>query len=215
MGTYSDYVRQTVATCLRKEQLGLRMIARHERRRGSRYAWILLLREDSHWFGPLQLHRFAPGRVHGKRCNSFGGWNDKLWLIAREHADTMLGMYDDLHAEHAASCALRGVLRGASLQVDSLGATPRVEKFRQRIGELRGVPYVTHSACALPSVDAYFDRNSSSSSSGNSPRRCFPTTYAKGCVPEGAPAAAVSEAVAQCEHVRLPPSHFADAPCSM
>ena len=48
---------QTVATRLRKEQLGLRMVMAHEVARGRRYAWVLWMREDAHWFAPLRLAR--------------------------------------------------------------------------------------------------------------------------------------------------------------
>tara|TARA_B100000795_G_scaffold28962_1_gene19162 strand:+ start:388 stop:1215 length:828 start_codon:yes stop_codon:yes gene_type:complete len=59
-------IKQTVAVALKKELVGYGLVAAHERRRGARFGWLLLLREDAHFFAPLQLARFAPHAVHGK-----------------------------------------------------------------------------------------------------------------------------------------------------
>ena len=61
-------------------------VAAHERRRGAVFGWLLLLREDAHFFAPLQLTRFAPHAVHGKACARYGGWNDHIFLIPRDEA---------------------------------------------------------------------------------------------------------------------------------
>ena len=64
---YTDArIKQTVAVALKKELVGYGMVAAHERRRGARFDWLLLLREDAHFFAPLQLARFTPHAVHGK-----------------------------------------------------------------------------------------------------------------------------------------------------
>jgi hypothetical protein len=52
--TYCAQVIYTVAIVLRKEQLGLQMIQERERVQGWDYTWILLMREDAHWFRPFR-----------------------------------------------------------------------------------------------------------------------------------------------------------------
>lgn len=86
---YDERIRQTVVVALKKELIGHQLIVADERRSGRQHDWVLLLREDAHFFGPLELSRFQPGAVHGKGCARYGGWNDHLWLIGREHAVTV------------------------------------------------------------------------------------------------------------------------------
>ena len=92
---------QTVATVLRKEQLGYEMVVEQEHRQGWQYSWVLLLREDAHWFAPLKLRHFRHNVVHGRDCALFGGWNDSLWLIWRQAlAQLMLNSFDELYRPH-------------------------------------------------------------------------------------------------------------------
>lgn len=77
MHTYPAETRDAVAASLRKEQLGYEAILRAEEATGARYKWVLLLRDDSHWFAPLNLSRFEEGLVHGKDCKQWGGWSTR------------------------------------------------------------------------------------------------------------------------------------------
>lgn len=149
---YKSDIQQTVATALLKESLGLRSVLRREETLRRRYEWVLLLREDAYWFAPLHLTRFTTGYVHGKACGQEGGWNDKLWLIHREHMVAMLSMYKDLHVRHAAECRSPG---GVAFRVDPL-RSPNSEIFRARVGELHRIPYMEHSPESLPTMDAYY-----------------------------------------------------------
>ena len=94
---YNRRVAQTVATCLRKELHAYTLLRRHEARTRARFDWVLLLREDSHWFAPLDLRAFGRGVTHGKACATWGGWNDHVFLIWRTHVRAMLTSYRALH----------------------------------------------------------------------------------------------------------------------
>ena len=101
---YADHVKQTVARVLRKEHVIYRLLVWYEREHRAEggfshgFGWVLLLREDAQWLAPLNMSWFAPGFVHGKGCGQYGGWNDHVYLIAREHARRMLSSYADLHS---------------------------------------------------------------------------------------------------------------------
>ena len=77
---YSDGVKRTVATRMRKEALGWAMVVAHEARVNAQYTWVMWTREDSHWFASLRVDEFSLAEVHGKACGGFGGWNDKVSL---------------------------------------------------------------------------------------------------------------------------------------
>ena len=140
LSRYTAQVKTTVATRMAKERLGWQLVEAHERARGSRYAWVLWTREDSHWFAPLDLSRFQRGAVHGKACGGFGGWNDKVWLMDREWAPAMLTMYDAFHTDYPSPCSdLRADAQGGTSYADFLAA-PSVEQFRERVGKLHRVP---------------------------------------------------------------------------
>lgn len=195
LSRYSDHVKLTVATRFLKERLGLQMVLEHERVTQIRYAWVLWTREDSHWFAPLHLHNFERGSVHGKACGGFGGWNDKVWLMDRDWAESMLTMYDAFHEGHKAECMdlaqPRALVSAAatggtddknnsSAETDFLAA-PSVEQFRERVGKLRRVPYVKHPAEHLPTMDSYFTPPRDGAGRW---QLCFPRIYANGCVPK-------------------------------
>ena len=195
LSRYSDHVKTTVATRFLKEKLGLEMVLAHEAAHAKRYAWVLWTREDSHWFSPLVLSRFARGGVHGKACGGFGGWNDKVWLMDRTWAPAMLGMYDEFHAERHAKCTDLAAPAGSRCAdgectppplVDFLAA-PSVEQFRERVGRLRRVPFTKHPPEYLPTMDSYYRERAPGDW-----QLCFPRIYAKGCVP-GANQSAVDE----------------------
>ena len=199
MYSYPHAVVDTVAVCLRKEQLGYEALTRYERTARMRHRWVLLLREDSHWLMPLQLGRFEPGFVHGKDCNTWGGWNDLLWLIPREHAAPMLNMYDDLHQAHP---YLRCWLRGAAgkltgflerdaypdgsrgVAADATSEEPAVlldalvsqgsEQWRARVGRLRRIPYRESTRTTLPATVARLTPMGGV---------CYIPLYSDGCVP--------------------------------
>lgn len=203
LSRYSEGVKMTVATRFLKERLGLEMVLGHERTRRLPYAWLLWTREDSHWFAPLDLSRFARGAVHGKACGGFGGWNDKVWLMDRRWAVPMLSMYDDFHTPAPARCTDLGARDGARqgggasverpaasseprhVLVDYLAA-PSVEQFRERVGKLHRVPFVKHPPEDLPTIDSYYARarDADAEGTGNGWRLCFPRIYAHGCVPQ-------------------------------
>ena len=134
-------------------------------------------------FAPLQLPAFKRRAVHGKACGGFGGWNDKVWLMDRQWAPSMLSMYDDFHSPHPAKCtdlAAGGGGKGggaAAAQVDFLAA-PSVEQFRERVGKLRRVPFTKHPPEDLPTMDSYYRE-----AAGGGWQLCFPRIYARGCVP--------------------------------
>jgi hypothetical protein len=77
---YDDTVRRQFAITLKKELVGLRLVTAYEQqhlrprsRMGNAashrgFDWILLVREDAHWFSRLDLGGFAPGATHGKAC---------------------------------------------------------------------------------------------------------------------------------------------------
>ena len=45
---------------------GLRLRGRtYEHQQRARFDWILMMREDAHWFDPLNVSAFEPGYVHG------------------------------------------------------------------------------------------------------------------------------------------------------
>jgi len=86
-----------VYTVLRKESIGFEMVQLQEREQGWRYTWILLVREDMHWFAPFNLPLFRRARVHGRACATYGGWNDSIFLIWREGlAQLMLTSYHEV-----------------------------------------------------------------------------------------------------------------------
>ena len=181
LSRYTAAVKTTVATRFLKEKLGLQMVASHERTTARRFAWVLWTREDSHWFAPLQLARFARGAVHGKGCGGFGGWNDKVWLMDREWAPAMLTMYASFHTPFQASCTdLARPPTTAALESDFLAA-PSVEQFRERVGKLRRVPFSKHPPEDLPTMDSYYHKDSGASGGW---QLCFPRIYATGCVPK-------------------------------
>ena len=99
---YDEGVRQTVAVVLKKELIGYRLVQRYERQQQRAFHWLLLLREDAHFFAPLNLSAFAPHAVHGKGCGRYGGWNDHVYLIWRGLAGRMLSSYHDLHTPRLA-----------------------------------------------------------------------------------------------------------------
>ena len=199
LSRYTPHVARTVATRMRKEQLGLRMVLAREAARG-RYTWVLWMREDAHWcaplrhlllssppdatnvdairFAPLQLSRFDAAAVHAKGCGGFGGWNDKVWLMARRWAPPMLSMYDDLLAPADAPCEYTACV--AAPAADFLAA-PSVEQFRERAGRLHRVPFVKHPPEELPTIDSYFAHVAGVN--GTKRRLCFPQVYARNCVP--------------------------------
>ena len=214
LSRYTAAVKTTVATRFLKEKLGLQMVASHERTTARRFAWVLWTREDSHWFAPLQLARFARGAVHGKGCGGFGGWNDKVWLMDREWAEPMLTMYDAFHTAQPARCTNLaeggggggGGASAAELRADFLAA-PSVEQFRERVGKLLRIPFTKHSPDEIPTMDSYYlprreqgghgaaaetsvDMRGGSSGGAAAVdarsgwRLCFPRIYANGCVPK-------------------------------
>ena len=161
---------------------------------------MLLLREDSHWLMPLQLERFDAGVVHGKDCNTWGGWSDLLWLIPREHAAPMLNMYDDLMTEHPyLRCWLRGAAgkltgflersaypdgsRGAAVDATSedMGVlldallSQGSEQWRARVGRLRRIPYHESPRAALPATVARLTPQGGV---------CYIPLYSDSCVPQ-------------------------------
>ena len=77
LSRYTDGVKQTVATRMFKERMGLGLIQAHEAAAAARYTWIMWTREDSHWFAPFQIEQFSPNEVHGKACGGFGGWRKR------------------------------------------------------------------------------------------------------------------------------------------
>ena len=88
-------------TVLLKELLGFEMVQLQEREQGWRYTWILLVREDMHWFAPFNLPLFRRARVHGRACATYGGWNDSIFLIWREGlAQLMLTSYVEVSKPH-------------------------------------------------------------------------------------------------------------------
>ena len=200
---YSEHVKRTVATRMRKEALGLALLEADEAARGSRFEWVLWTREDAHWFAPLELPAMERGVVHGKACGGFGGWNDKVWLMGRAWAGVMLGMYGELHTPRPAQCVLaratpdaagaRGTAAGGE---DARGArdflaAPSVEQFRQRVGALHRVPFRRQPPAALATMDSYFKALAPGDALPETERAlapagwrlCFPPIYARGCVP--------------------------------
>jgi len=202
LSRYTEAVKMTVAARFAKEGLGWRIVEAYEQTRGAKYAWVLWTREDSHWFAALELRRFSRGAVHGKSCGGFGGWNDKVWLMDREWAPAMLGMYKFFHTAYPASCI---VLGAASAPAAALAATspsdatsvtttdflaaPSVEQFRERVGKLHRVPYSKHPPELLPTMDSYYTREGGGADAARGTaadagwRLCFPKIYATGCVP--------------------------------
>lgn len=182
LSRYTESVKQTVATRMRKELLGMELIEQHERLEGTRYTWVMWTREDSHWFAPIDIQRFDVNEVHGKVCGGFGGWNDKVWLMGRQHADAMLRMYSDWLRPEPTACHL--ITRATGLvpvaPADFLQA-PSVEQFRERVGLLHHVPYRKHPAEDLPTMDSFYQQVPGSSTDW---RLCFPKIYAQGCVPK-------------------------------
>ena len=118
--------------------------------------------------------------MHAKGCGGFGGWNDKVWLMARRWAPPMLSMYDDLRAVADAPCQYAG---GGSAPAADFLAAPSVEQFRERAGRLHRVPFVKHPPEDLPTVDSYFALAPPSANGSVSRRLCFPQVYARNCVP--------------------------------
>jgi hypothetical protein len=178
---YSEPVRRSVATRFRKEQMALATVQAAEAAGGYKYDWVLWVREDAHWFAPLDLSRFSRGAVHGKACGGFGGWNDKVWLADRVYFGPLFSMYNELHTETPSRCQAVGSLPGApsgrqldprlgqpsaqekqpgpggAVTLDFLAA-PSVEQFRERVGLLRRIPYVRHPPEELPTMDSYYAR---------------------------------------------------------
>lgn len=154
---YSERTRRTVAVALKKELIGYQLVRAYERRHRVQFDWWLLLREDAHFFAPLNLSAFAPGAVHGKGCARYGGWNDHVFLIWHTYAEAMLSSYRDLHTpQHAdgSVCRLRGTgawgvelsgkltrgpqwaktrSGGAAVRMDLL-ASATSEQWRERVG---------------------------------------------------------------------------------
>lgn len=189
---YSEPVRRSVATRFRKEQMALAAVQAAEMAAGVRYAWVLWVREDAHWFAPLDLSRFARGAVHGKACGGYGGWNDKVWLADRAYFEPLFSMYDELHTAAPSRCQAVARLQGApadrgdgAVTLDFLAA-PSVEQFRERVGLLRRIPYVRHPPEELPTMDSFYALAADGPDeavSGGAWRLCFPRIYARGCVP--------------------------------
>ena len=173
---YDDNIRQTVATALKKELIGYRLVTLYEQQRmaGRKFDWLLLLREDAHFFAPLDLSRFQTGAVHGKGCGRYGGWNDHVYLIWRAHAARMLSSYRDLHTPRLESSSIGGSacwlgerigkLTGearwqASKEATSKGVPMDLlscstsEMWRDRVGKLWGIPYMEHPPEVLPTAD--------------------------------------------------------------
>ena len=130
------------------------------------------------------------------------GWDGKVWLMDREWAPAMLGMYKFFHTAYPASCI---VLGAASAPAAALAATspsdatsvtttdflaaPSVEQFRERVGKLHRVPYSKHPPELLPTMDSYYTREGGGADAALGTaadagwRLCFPKIYATGCVP--------------------------------
>jgi hypothetical protein len=214
---YTEPVRRSVATRFRKEQMALAAVQAAEAAAGFKYEWVLWMREDAHWFAPLDLSRFARGAVHGKACGGFGGWNDKVWLADRVYFEPLFSMYDALHAAAPSRCETVARLQGAPtssqpapgdgvVTLDFLAA-PSVEQFRERVGLLQRIPYVRHAPEDLPTMDSYYARAAGEAGepdgAGGGWRLCFPRIYARGCVP------AVNQSSMEgmhCERERPPPA---------
>ena len=195
---YTEHVKRTVATRMRKEALGLALIEEDEAARGAKFEWVLWTREDAHWFAPLELSAMERGVVHGKACGGFGGWNDKVWLMGRAWAGVMLGMYAELHTPRPTSCVhatatpdAAGGDDGARVGARDFLAAPSVEQFRQRVGALHRVPFRRQPPAVLATMDSYFKALAQSDALQEAERAlappgwrlCFPPIYARGCVP--------------------------------
>ena len=181
LSRYTEHVKTTVATRFAKELLGWRLVEGYERERAAgRYAWVLWMREDAHWFAPLDLARFERGAVHGKACGGFGGWNDKVWLMDREWAPTMLSMHDAFRTAYPASCTdlTRNTSDGPEAGDSDFLAAPSVEQFRERVGKLHRIPFSKHAPEDLPTMDSYYKDDGKGEWA-----LCFPRIYANGCVP--------------------------------
>jgi len=179
LSRYSASVKKTVATRMLKERIGLHLIQKREAALGTRYTWVLWTREDSHWFAPLRIHHFDVNEVHGKSCGGFGGWNDKVWLMGRKYADTMLSMYSDWLEPRPAPCSLFSEAGRASAPPADFLQAPSIEQFRERVGLLHRVPYRKHPPEKLPTMDSFYQQIPGAES-----RLCFPVIYSKGCVPK-------------------------------
>ena len=221
---YDERIRRTIAIVLKKELMAYQLILHDEEAQHKRFDWILLMREDAHWLKPFNLSAFEPGYVHGKDCATYGGWNDHVYLIWREFAEPMLSSYLDLHTPRLLNrCWLRSGGRAGTLTSSSEWKSTRhmnnssskggvltdalacvtSEQWRQRIGELYGIPYQVHSAEELSVVDVRFlsrghgyrdwpvDGEFSAAErrqdgSASDVVACFPKNYALNCVPRSA-----------------------------
>ena len=181
----SGYIEQTKMTVVKrfaKDLLGLRLVEGYERERGRRYAWVLWIREDSHWFAPLELARFQRGVVHGKACGGFGGWNDKVWLMDRGWAPAMLSMHDTFYTAYPASCtdlARRSSDADSAASDSDFLAAWNVEQFRERVGKLHQIPFLKHTPEDLPTMDSHYRKVDKTGEW----MLCFPRIYSNGCVP--------------------------------
>jgi hypothetical protein len=146
--------------------------------------------------------------------------DDLLWLIPREHAHTMLNMYDDFATPYPyLRCGLSGrpgklvtelldsprhrgspsdVLprswwSSAELVLDVL-VSANTEQWRARVGKLHRLPYRESTADALPTTVARF------TPSGG---LCFVPLYAEKCVP--------LDAAALVSNQSCPPNGWASA----
>ena len=118
--------------------------------------------------------------VFGKACGGFGGWNDKVWLMDREWAPTMLSMHDAFRTAYPASCTdlTRNTSDGPEAGDSDFLAAPSVEQFRERVGKLHRIPFSKHAPEDLPTMDSYYKDDGKGEWA-----LCFPRIYANGSVP--------------------------------
>merc|ERR1719195_1625135 len=74
----------------------MRLVQRSERSRGAEYDTVIKLRDNSIVLAPLDMGALKAGRrVRTKSCSRFGGVNDKVAIMPREHAEAyMNGPYN-------------------------------------------------------------------------------------------------------------------------